>query len=127
MVLFKSGSVECLVTFMDYYSDVIEDFLKDIGVYNTHCGVITNITLRVLESGDSFDMWNTLPSHYTFTHYVDTDSNKPDDIYHHPVRNIVRAFDPLVDIPEWQNAGGVYTTAGDVVIYPSYLEQSTRK
>ena len=113
--------------FMDYYSDVIEEFLRDIKVYDTHCGVITNITLRVLESGDSFDRENTLPSHYTFTHYIDTDSSKPDDIYHHPLNAIVRAFDPGVDIPEWQNAGGVYTTAGDVVIYPSYLEQSTPK
>ena len=63
----------------------------------------------------------------TFTHYIDTDTNKPDDIYYHPMNTIVRAFDPGVDIPEWQNAGGVYTTAGDVVIYPSYLEQSTPK
>ena len=113
--------------FMEHYTDVIEQFLRDINVYDTHCGVITNITLRVLESGDSFDRESTLPSHYTFTHYIDTDTNKPDDIYYHPLNAILRAFDPGVDIPEWQNAGGVYTTAGDVVIYPSYLEQSTPK
>ena len=113
--------------FMEHYTDVIEQFLRDINVYDTHCGVITNITLRVLESGDSFDRESTLPSHYTFTHYIDTDTSKPDDIYYHPLNAILRAFDPGVDIPEWQNAGGVYTTAGDVVIYPSYLEQSTPK
>ena len=95
--------------FMEHYTDVIEQFLRDINVYDTHCGVITNITLRVLESGDSFDRESTLPSHYTFTHYIDTDTNKPDDIYYHPLNAIVRAFDPGVDIPEWQNAGGVYT------------------
>lgn len=113
--------------FMFHYSEVIEEFLKDIGVYESHCGVITNVTLRVMESGDIYERMDTLPSHYTFTHYIETDSGKPDDIYHHPFRNIVRAFDPRVDIPEWQDAAGVYTTAGDVVIYPSYLEQSTPK
>lgn len=104
------------------YTDIIEQFMRDQGCYDTHLAYITGTTIRVLLPGESFDRTDTLPSQYTAVHYVTIDNNNS-DIYHHPLRSIVRALDP--GLKEWTTGAGLYVNAGDVVIYPSYLEHSS--
>jgi hypothetical protein len=104
------------------YTDIIEQFMRDQGCYDTHIAYITGTTIRVLLPGESFDRTDTLPSQYTAVHYVTLDNNNS-DIYHHPLRSIVRALDP--GLKEWTTGAGLYVNAGDVVIYPSYLEHSS--
>jgi len=104
------------------YTDIIEQFMRDQGCYDTHIAYITGTTIRVLLPGESFDRTDTLPSQYTAVHYVTIDNNNS-DIYHHPLKSIVRALDP--GLKEWTTGAGLYVNAGDVVIYPSYLEHSS--
>lgn len=104
------------------YTDVIEQFMRDLGCYDTHLAYITGTTIRVSLPGESFERTDTLPSQYTAVHYISIDNNNS-DVYHHPLRSVVRALDP--GLKEWSIGAGLYATDGDVVIYPSYLEHSS--
>ena len=64
------------------YTDITEKFLEDLIQDNT-IALITDIMLTVLEKGDSLDRCNTLPSHYTATHYISKEPEQS-DIFHHP-------------------------------------------
>ena len=66
------------------YTDVIEQFLTDIGCYDTHEITMDAIILKVLEKGESTDRFDTLPSHYTMIHYVDVVDGAASDTLHHP-------------------------------------------
>lgn len=114
------------------YSDILEQFLVDIGLYDTHLAVVTSMILKVLDVGESIDRTDTLPSHYTATHYIKVKDNETSDIFHHPARSLVTAFQPFANYPdaqldEWQNAAGIYINPGDVIIHPSFLEHSSPK
>jgi len=107
------------------YSDVIEEFLSDIGCYDTHACGINGMILKILEKGESTDRCDTLPSHYTLIHYIEVDEGSASDTFHHPARALINAFRPS-DVPdEWKEACGLYINAGDVIIYPSYIEHSS--
>ena len=82
--------------------------------------------LKVLDIGESIDRTDTLPSHYTATHYIKVKENETSDIFHHPARPLVTAFQPA-QLDEWQNAAGIYINPGDVIIHPSFLENSSPK
>ena len=45
------------------YTDVLEEFVKGIGLGDTHVGIITDSILCVLEKGETLGNCNTLPSH----------------------------------------------------------------
>ena len=106
------------------YTDVIEQFLTDIGCYDTHEITMDAIILKVLEKGESTDRFDTLPSHYTMIHYVDVVDGAASDTLHHPARAMLQAFKPAI-IDEWQDAAGLYINQGDAIIYPSYMEHSS--
>jgi len=106
------------------YGDLIEQFLADIGVYDTHVCGINGIILKILEKGESTDRFDTLPSHYTLIHYVDVESGAASDTFHHPARSFINAFRPA-PLDEWKEACGLYINKGDVIIYPSYIEHSS--
>ena len=106
------------------YTDLIEQFLTDIGCYDTHEITMDAIILKVLEKGESTDRFDTLPSHYTMIHYVDVVDGAASDTLHHPSRAMLQAFKPAV-IDEWQDAAGLYINKGDAIIYPSYMEHSS--
>ena len=102
------------------YVDVLEDFVKDIGFDKTHVALITGAILCVLEKGETLALCNTLPSHYTFTHYIE---GKSPDVYYHPARSLLEVFNPGLD--EWSSAMSLYVNEGDVIIHPSYLDYIT--
>ena len=102
------------------YADVTEKLLDDLNISDTHAAFITNIILSVLEKGDSMDRCNTLPSHYTATHYI---SGSDPDVYHHPAKDLMQLFNPGLD--EWSSATSLYVNEGDVIVHPSYLEYNT--
>ena len=102
------------------YVDVLEDFVKDIGFDKTHVALITGAILCVLEKGETLALCNTLPSHYTFTHYIE---GKSPDVYYHPARSLLEVFNPGLD--EWSSAVSLYTNEGDVIVHPSYLDYLT--
>jgi hypothetical protein len=104
----------------DTYTETIETFVKDIGLGKTHVALIKGAILCVLEKGESLSLCNTLPSHYTFTHYIE--GNSPDAFYH-PARQLLEVFNPGLD--EWSSAVSLYTNEGDVIVHPSYLDYLT--
>ena len=103
-----------------HYVDILEQFVRDVGLGDTHVGVISDVILCVLEKGESLGNCNTLPSHYTLTHYIE--GNDP-DIYYHPAKTFLEIFNPGLD--EWGSAVSLYLNQGDVLLHPSYLEFST--
>ena len=102
------------------YVDVLEDFVKDIGLDKTHVAFITGAILCVLEKGETLALCNTLPSHYTFTHYIEGNSA---DVFYHPARSLLEVFNPGLD--EWNSAMSLYVNEGDVIVHPSYLDYIT--
>ena len=102
------------------YVDVLEDFVKDIGLDKTHVAFITGAILCVLEKGETLALCNTLPSHYTVTHYIE---GKSPDVYYHPARSLLEVFNPGLD--EWSSAMSLYVNEGDVIVHPSYLDYIT--
>ena len=102
------------------YVDVLEDFVKDIGFDKTHVALITGAILCVLEKGETLALCNTLPSHYTFTHYIE---GKSPDVYYHPARALLEVFNPGLD--EWNSAMSLYVNKGDIIVHPSYLDYIT--
>tara|TARA_B100000029_G_scaffold259003_1_gene255679 strand:+ start:855 stop:1433 length:579 start_codon:yes stop_codon:yes gene_type:complete len=106
------------------YGDKLEEFLTDIGLYDTHVILITSFIVKVLEPGESIDRTDTLPSHYTATHYIEVPPGSSSDVFHHPAKALVSAFAPAA-LDEWQPAAGVYVNQGDVIIHPSFMEHST--
>ena len=103
-----------------FYVDVLENFVKDIGLNKTHVAFITGAILCVLEKGETLALCNTLPSHYTFTHYIE---GKSPDVYYHPARSLLEVFNPGLD--EWNSAMSLYVNKGDVIVHPSYLDYIT--
>ena len=102
------------------YADVTDKILVDLDISDTHAAFITNIILSVLEKGDSMDRCNTLPSHYTATHFI---SGNDADVFYHPARSLMTLFNPGLD--EWGSATTLYVNTGDVIVHPSYLEYAT--
>ena len=105
-----------------YYVDILEQFVKELGLEKTHVGLITGLILSGLDKGEYQLRSNTLPSHYTATHYI---KGSCPDVYHHPARTLLQIFNPGLD--EWTSAMSLYVNEGDIVIHPSYLEYSTPK
>ena len=103
-----------------FYVDVLENFVKDIGLNKTHVALVTGAILCVLEKGETLALCNTLPSHYTFTHYIE---GKSPDVYYHPARALLEVFNPGLD--EWNSAMSLYVNKGDVIVHPSYLDYIT--
>jgi len=102
------------------YTDVLENFVKDIGLNKTHVALVTGAILCVLEKGETLALCNTLPSHYTFTHYIE---GKSPDVYYHPARALLEVFNPGLD--EWNSAMSLYVNKGDIIVHPSYLDYIT--
>ena len=102
------------------YVDILEEFVKDLGLGDTHVGIISDVILCVLQKGEVLGNCNTLPSHYTLTHFI---KGSDPDVYHHPAKTFLEVFNPGLD--EWGSAVSLYINEGDVVIHPSYLEYST--
>ena len=102
------------------YVDVLEEFVKDIGLDKTHVALVTGAILCVLEKGETLALCNTLPSHYTFTHYIE---GKSPDVYYHPARSLLEVFNPGLD--ERNSAMSLYVNKGDVIVHPSYLDYIT--
>ena len=98
------------------YTDVTEKFLEDLKIHDNTVALITDIMLTVLEKGDSLDRCNTLPSHYTATHYISKEPEQS-DIFHHPAKSLLDPFNPNLD--EWISGAGLYVNQGDVIIHPS--------
>ena len=95
------------------YTDVTEKFLEDLKIHDNTVALITDIMLTVLEKGDSLDRCNTLPSHYTATHYISKEPEQS-DIFHHPAKSLLDPFNPNLD--EWISGAGLYVNQGDVII-----------
>ena len=106
-----------------FYSGLLEQFLHDLKAYDTHYASIRGVVLKVLDQGEGSERIDTLPSHYTLTHYIKIPAGQSSDIFHHPARILVNAFDPKIEgLNEYKDAAGLYITSGDVIIYPSFLE-----
>ncbi len=103
------------------YTDILEKLLVDLKLFDSHVAIITSITLKVLEKGESVDRTHTLPSHYTMTHYIN--EAKQSDTFYHPSKHFVEWLNPGVD--EWKEAAGMYINQGDVLIHPSFMEHSS--
>ena len=88
----------------DTYTETIETFVKDIGLGKTHVALIKGAIVCILEKGESLSLCNTLPSHYTFTHYIEGTSP---DVFYHPARQLLEVFNPGLD--EWSSAVSLYT------------------
>jgi len=104
------------------YTDVTEQLLDELGISDTHVALITDIILTVLEKGDYLERCNTLPSHYTATHFI---VGNQADVFYHPYRSLMTLCNPGLD--EWGSAASLYINEGDVIIHPSYLEYSRPK
>ena len=102
------------------YTDVTEQLINELGIGDTHVALITDIVLTALEKGDHLDRCNTLPSHYTATHFI---VGNQADVFFHPARSLMTLCDPGLD--EWGSAASLYINEGDVIMHPSYLEYST--
>ena len=85
------------------YTDVLEEFVKGVGLGDTHVGIITDSILCVLEKGETLGNCNTLPSHYTLTHFIEGISP---DVYYHPAKTLLEIFNPGLD--EWGSAVSLY-------------------
>tara|TARA_B100000927_G_scaffold241133_1_gene202553 strand:+ start:516 stop:1064 length:549 start_codon:yes stop_codon:yes gene_type:complete len=106
------------------YIDIINEFVNDIGVSETHSYTIQSYIFKCLEKGEGVDSCDFLPSHYTFVHYLN--DCKKSDLFYHPSKQIVRSYDPI-GVADWIWDTGLYVNAGDVIIYPSYLETASPK
>ena len=106
--------------YMPLYSDILEEFIKDIGLGETHNGIISHAIFCALEKGESLIPCSTLPSHYTMTHYI---KGNTADVFYHPAKTLLQIFNPNLD--EWTSAMSLYVNEGDIVIHPSFLEYST--
>ena len=102
------------------YVDVLEEFVKDVGLGDTHVALVTGAILCLLEKGETLALCNTLPSHYTFTHYIE---GRSPDVYYHPARSLLEVFNPGLD--EWNSAMSLYVNKGDVIVHPSFLDYIT--
>ena len=102
------------------YTDVLETFVKDLQLEKTHVAFITDAILCVLEKGESLSICNTLPSHYTLTHFIE---GIDPDVFYHPARSLLEVFNPGLD--EWGSAVSLYINEGDAIIHPSYLDYIT--
>ena len=69
-----------------HYTDVLEEFVKELGLGDTHVGIITDSILCVLEKGETLGNCNTLPSHYTLTHFIEGVSP---DVFYHPAKTLL--------------------------------------
>ena len=114
----RDRNIDAWVT--QLYTDVLEEFVKEIGLGDTHVGIITDSILCVLEKGETLGNCNTLPSHYTLTHFIEGVSP---DVYYHPARSLLEVFNPGLD--EWSSAMSLYVNEGDVIVHPSYLDYIT--
>ena len=85
------------------YTDVTEQLLNELGIGDTHVALITDMTLTVLEKGDHLDRINTLPSHYTATHFI---VGNQADVFFHPARSLMTLCNPGLD--EWGSAASLY-------------------
>ena len=117
---FRIELTEIPTNIADEYKQITEKLLEDLNISDTHAAFITNMILSVLEKGDSMDRCNTLPSHYTATHYL---SGSDADIFYHPARSLLTLCTPGLD--EWGSATSLYVNEGDVIVHPSYLEYNT--
>ena len=117
---FRIEMTEIPTNIADEYKQITEKLLEDLNISDTHVAFITNMILSVLEKGDSMDRCNTLPSHYTATHYL---SGSDADIFYHPARSLLTLCTPGLD--EWGSATSLYINEGDVIVHPSYLEYNT--
>jgi len=106
------------------YIDIVNEFMRDIGISETHSYNFQTYIFKCLEQGESTDFSDFLPSHYTLVHYVN--DCKKSDLFVHPAKQIVRSFDP-VGVADWIWDTGLYINAGDVIIYPSYMETCSPK
>ena len=104
------------------YVDVLNEFMIDLGINETHSFSLQAFVFKCLEKGESVDKGDFLPSHYTMVHYLN--ECKKSDSFFHPIRQLVQSFDP-VNVPEWIWDAGLYVNAGDILIYPSYLETAS--
>ena len=106
-----------------FYTSILEEFLHDLKAYDTHYASIRGVVLKVLDQGEGSERIDTLPSHYTLTHYIQLPAGQSSDIFHHPAKILDNAFDPKIEgLPEYLNAAGLYVNSGDVIIHPSFLE-----
>ena len=103
------------------YSDIMNQFMEEIGCSDTHSWHFETYIFKAFEKGESSDRLDTLPSHYTLTHYMS--DCKRSDMYWHPIHQIIRTFDPGVN--EWTDTSGVYVNQGDVIIHPSWIESNS--
>ncbi len=106
------------------YIDIVNQFMIDIGVNETHSYGLQSFVFKCLEKGESIDAGDFLPSHYTLVHYVS--DCKKSDLFFHPAKQLARSYDPT-GVSEWVWDTGLYVNAGDVIIYPSYLETASPK
>tara|TARA_B000000609_G_C24153366_1_gene338806 strand:- start:760 stop:1305 length:546 start_codon:yes stop_codon:yes gene_type:complete len=106
------------------YIDILNQFMIDIGANETHSYGMQSFIFKCLEKGESIDAGDFLPSHYTLVHYVS--DCKKSDLFFHPAKQLARSYDPT-GVSEWVWDTGFYVNAGDVIIYPSYLESASPK
>ena len=90
----------------------------------THSYGMQSFIFKCLEKGESIDAGDFLPSHYTLVHYVS--DCKKSDLFFHPAKQLARSYDPT-NVSEWIWDSGLYVNAGDVLIYPSYIETASPK
>ena len=111
-----------------YYSDLLEQFLHDLKAYDTHYASIRGVVLKVLDQGEGSERIDTLPSHYTLTHYIQIPAGQSSDTFHHPAKILVNAFDPKIEgLDEYKDAAGLYITSGDVIFGDRFSSQSTSR
>ena len=106
------------------YIDIVNQFMVDIGANETHKYGFQTYIFKCLEKGESTDANDFLPSHYTLVHYIN--DCKRSDLFIHPAKQLVKSFDPS-GVSDWIWDTGLYVNAGDVIIYPSYLETASPK
>ena len=106
------------------YIDIVNQFMVDIGANETHSFRLQTFIFKYLEKGESIEAGDFLPSHYTLTHYIN--DCKKSDLFFHPAKQLARSYDPT-NVSEWIWDSGLYVNAGDVLIYPSYIETASPK
>ena len=106
------------------YHDILDQFMIDIGANETHSYGLQTIIFKCLDKGESIEAGDFLPSHYTFVHYIN--ECKKSDLFYHPAKQLARSYDPT-NVSDWMWDSGLYVNAGDVLIYPSYIETSSPK
>tara|TARA_R100001510_G_C7639962_1_gene197668 strand:- start:573 stop:1097 length:525 start_codon:yes stop_codon:yes gene_type:complete len=104
----------------ELYTDTLTQLVNDLSLEKTHVAFITDAVVCVLEKGETLQICNTLPSHYTLTHFI---KGVTPDIFYHPARSLLEVFNP--GHPEWTSASSLYINEGDAIIHPSYLDYTT--